>query len=283
MAQYDLTVINLGYLEIVSHYWKGFLKYVDRYTLLFHVHDENDTIKTKHKTLLRKWILQAKYNLFASSRTRDFLEQQLSIRVPNANTLINPLSFAAPNEKTPYPPPVGGTYRLAMLAALDVRRKAQDNLVKVLSSPKWKERNWQLRLFGTGADEDGLRNQISEAGMIEKILLEGHTKNVKSVLEETHILLQITHIDAMPLAVMEALAMARPVIVSDVGDMPEWVSEGVNGWISRDASVEAIDQTLEKAWQKRESWPRMGEASFGVFKEKFPACPEAFFLSQLLP
>src|SRR5687767_973974 len=26
LAAYDLTVINLGYLEIIDHYWKGFYK-----------------------------------------------------------------------------------------------------------------------------------------------------------------------------------------------------------------------------------------------------------------
>jgi glycosyltransferase involved in cell wall biosynthesis len=105
--------------------------------------------------------------------------------------------------------------------------------------------------------------------MQDKIVLKGHTKDVKGALEGAHLLLQMTHIDAMPLAVMEALAMAKPLLVSNVGDMPEWVKEGVNGWISENASVPLIDETLEKAWQSRDQWQAMGEASFRLFKESF--------------
>ena len=111
--------------------------------------------------------------------------------------------------------------------------------------------------------------------------MKGHTKDVKAALQNTHLLLQVTHIDAMPLAVIEAMSMGKPLAVSDIGDMPKWIEEDVNGWISADASVELIDATLEKAWQNRERWKEMGEASYKIFKEKFPASPEAYFLNQV--
>jgi glycosyltransferase involved in cell wall biosynthesis len=281
LSAYDLTVINLGYLEIIDHYWKGFYKHVRNYALLFHVHDEADTIKEKRKDLLRKWVKGAKHNLFASMRTKQFLERELAITIPNAGTLINPISFQAPNELTPYPPLQNGNYVFVMLATLDTRRKAQDNLITALSAPKWKERNWQLHLYGGGLDEQKLQAQVAKAGMGEKIRLKGHTSDVRGALVDAHLLLQVTHIDAMPLAVMEALAMAKPMAVSNVGDMPLWVEEGVNGWISENASIEQIDAILEKAWQARDRWEEMGKASFQLFKERFPSIPEAHFLKQL--
>jgi len=280
-SEYEMAVINLGYLEIISHYWKNLHRYLNNYTLLFHVHDEKDTIKPKRKSLLKKWLHNSKHNLFASSRTKEFLEKQLSINLPNAATLINPISFKASEELIPYPPVQNGNYLFVMLATLDVRRKAQDNLIKALSTEKWKKRNWQLKLYGGGEAEQQLKDQIAAEGMGDKIFMQGHTSNVKSALDEAHLLLQMTHIDAMPLAVMEALAMARPLAVSNVGDMPEWVTEDVNGWISSDASVEMIDATLEKAWQNRQRWEEMGRASFQIFKEKFPPVPEAYFLEQV--
>lgn len=281
LLQYDLAVINLGYIEIISHYWRDFYKHVNNYALLFHVHDENDSIQPKRKALLTKWLLHAKHNLFASLRTKNFLEAQLAINIPNAATLINPISFRAPEGPLPYPLLHNGTYLFVMLATLDTRRKAQDKLIKALSAQKWKERPWQLYLFGSGEAEHLLKNLVANASMGEKIILKGHTSDVKSALAEAHLLLQITHIDAMPLAVMEALAMARPLVVSNVGDMPKWVRENVNGWISEDASIERIDETLEKAWQNRHRWEEMGKASFQLFKEKFPAIPEEFFLKQI--
>lgn len=281
VPDYDLTVINLGHLEIISPYWKDFRRHVKNYALVFEQHDENDVIKPNKKELLRQWLLQARHTLFASARTRRLLEKELAITLHNAGTLINPPSFKAPEERTAYPPLRNGNFVFVMLAALDTRRKAQDHLIKALSTQKWKERLWQLELYGEGEAKQTLHELIVGEGMQEKIFLRGHTSDVKGVLREAHLLLQMTHIDAMPLAVMEALAMGRPVAVSNLGDMPEWVNENQNGWISENASVEAIDKTLEEAWQNRHRWAEMGEASFHLFREKFPAVPEAYFLEQL--
>lgn len=281
ISHYDAIVINLGYLEIVSLYWKHFYQYAKNYTLLFHVHNDDDPVKPKQKELLRKWVLNANHNLFASERTKQFLERQLSISIPNADILINPITFQPPQEQTPYPPLQNGNYVFVMLATLDVRRKAQDNLIKALSAQKWKERNWVLNLYGGGESEQKLKTLIAEKNLGDKVILKGHTKDVKAALVNAHLLLQITHIDAMPLAVVEAMAMAKPLAVSDVGDMPKWVIEDKNGWIAGDASVAAIDATLEKAWQKREAWEAMGKTSFALFQEKFPAIPEKYFLEQI--
>lgn len=281
LQQYDMTVVNLGYLEIIDHYWKGFFPYVKNYTLLFHVYDENDTIKASRKALLRKWILHAQHNLFASMRIKNYLEQNLDIQIPNAATLINPVSFPAPEQQPPYPPLHNGNYLFVMIATLDTRRKAQDNLIKTLSSQKWKERNWQLYLYGGGESEQSLRDLIRDLQLQDKVVLKGHTRDVKGALAEAHLLLQMTHIDAMPLAVMEAMAMAKPLVVSNVGDMPHWVEEEQNGWISADASVESMDATLETCWQQKNRWKDMGRHSYQLFKEKFPAVPEAYFLQQV--
>lgn len=280
-SEYDATVINLGYLEIISHYWKHFYQYAKNYTLLFHVHSDDDPVKPKRKELLRKWIIHAKHNLFASERTQRFLESQLSINIPNADILINPISFKAPDDLSPYPLLRNGNYVFIMLATLDARRKAQDNLIKALSTKKWKDRNWILHLYGGGESKQKLQQLIAENNLDEKVLLKGHTKDVKAALHDAHLLLQMTHIDAMPLAVVEAMAMAKPIVVSDVGDMPKWVEESKNGWVSADASVKLIDATLEKAWNERENWSAMGKQSFRLFKDRFPADPAVHFLEQV--
>ena len=194
---------------------------------------------------------------------------------------LNPISFQAPFDFTTYPPLQNGNHRFVMLAALEVWRKAQDNLIQALSSGKWKQRNWTLHLYGEGKDKPKLEEQIRRNGLEDKIFLEGNTNNAKSVLQNAHLLLQMTHIDAMPLSVVEALAMGRPVAASKIGDMPYWITEGENGWISDDASIEQIDRTLERAWQKKEQWPQMGKNAFTTFQNKFPVSAEENLLEKI--
>jgi glycosyltransferase involved in cell wall biosynthesis len=85
----------------------------------------------------------------------------------------------------------------------------------------------------------------------------------------------------MPLTVVEAMAMSRALVVSDIGDMPQWVNHNVNGWVSSNATQQEIDTILEIAWNKKEQWKEMGEKSFEIFCRKFPASPEECFLQQL--
>jgi len=83
----------------------------------------------------------------------------------------------------------------------------------------------------------------------------------------------------MPISVTEALAMSRPVIASDVGDMPLWINEGINGWIAKKACIEEIDRVLENAWQQRNKLEEMGRESYKIFKQKYPEHPVEYFLS----
>ena len=92
-------------------------------------------------------------------------------------------------------------------------------------------------------------------------------------MRQSHLVLQVTHIDAMPITVMDSLAMARPVVVSNVGDMPSWIKTNVNGWVVSQVTPAAINQTLEQAWEQRHNWAAMGKESFSIFQRNFPVNP----------
>ena len=278
---YDLVVINQGAFEITTGVWKDFYKKLEKYVLLFHNYKEQEIFKPAKAMVIQNWINHASLNLFASRRIKEVLENNSGIKISRDALLINPITFSSGLVPEPYPSPANGTYRMVMLAALEVNRKAQDKLIMALSSSKWRERKWTLHLYGEGKDRQKLENLIHENDMMGKVFLEGHTNDVKTVLKDAHLILQLTHIDAMPLTVVEAMAVGRPVVASKIGDMPDWVKEGLNGWISDNASVEQIELSLEKAWQHKEQWKEMGEQSFKIFTEKFQKSPEKHFLNQL--
>jgi glycosyltransferase involved in cell wall biosynthesis len=279
---FDYTVINQGgFMEVCSHPWKNFYKRLNNYTLTFHNYSETYSFNKTKGDLLKNWINNASNNLYDSGRGKTVLETQLgNFKINNYNLLFNSLNVSIRDKALPFER-FEGIYKMVMLSALDVSRKAQDNLIKTFSSEKWKARNWSLEIYGEGCDKEMLEKLIIDLGLSKKISIMRATSNVEKVLSSSHILLQITHIDAMPLAVVEAMCMGRPVVVSEIGDMPDWVAEGKNGFVAKKASIEQMDIALENAWESKDKWEQMGVNAFGLFKAKFPHRPKNTFITRL--
>lgn len=280
--QYDHVVINQGEFELTYSTWKNLWQRLPAYTLLFHNYRETQTMSRQGVRRLRLWLRYAAVNLFASQRIPAVLEKLLQEAVPCAGILINPITFARPTAPKPWPPLQNGEFIFVMLAALDTSRKAQDLLIEALSAPQWQHRNWQLHLYGIGPDREKLLSLVQTKGMQHRVLLKEHTSQAEAVLSAAHLFCQMSKVDAMPISVVEAMACARPVLVSPIGDMPLWVNDEKNGFVSGAATVAAISQTLEKAWGEKEEWERIGKEGFRTFLQRYPENVPAYFLQQIL-
>ncbi len=281
VERYDCAVLNQGgWQDIVAAEWGGVRRRLRRYVLLFHNYNDELSITRRRAERLAAWIEGAAANLFAADRIRVKLEEKLGRAISNGRVLLNPVGFVPPEQPLPLPP--GPPWRFAVLAALEVGRKAQDVLVRALARPEWRERNFELSLYGEGPDEERLAGLIRECGLAGRVRLEGHTTDVLGVLRRAHVVLQLTRIDAMPISVVEALAVGRPVAVTPVGDMPGWVRPGENGWVAEGVTQAAIAAALEDVWASRSAWAAMGERSHRVFRGRCSVPPEKLLLDAVL-
>ncbi len=270
-STYKLVVINQGGWEEVLHApFKKLYERLPAYVITNHNYNENAVLSLAKQKLLKHWTSRAKMNFGATHKIFEVIERKFNMIVENKSTLINPITFQPEATAAPFPPPTNNNFIWVMLAELDIARKSQDILIQTLSSEKWKSRNWQLHLYGQGKDKIMLENLIFETGLENKVYLKGFTTNTKQTLQDCHLLLQCTRIDAMPISVVEAMAMARPCMVSRVGDMPLWVEDSVNGFICDDVTPISIDQTLELCWQQKDNWEAMGKIAFETFQKKYP-------------
>lgn len=282
VSSYDLVIINQGGIsEIYSGPWKYFYKKLRQYAILFHNYQVPFQIKPYKQKLLQAWVKHATICLFASVKIQEVIEKTLGISLPNTAILINPISFATPAQVTPFPPLYKGNYCFTMLAALEVHRKAQDVLLHTLSSEKWLHRNWILNLYGAGRDLQLLGDLIHLLKLQDKVFLKGHANHVQEVLSNSHLLMHCTKMDAMPLSIIEAMSMSRPVLATSVGDIPHWVKDEKNGWVANECTSNTLDAVLEKAWMNRNSWEDMGKESYMIFRDKFPESPPQHLLQML--
>lgn len=267
-----------GFEEILHHPFKNALPVLKKFALIYHNYNDDRRLNERRKKRLHEWTHAASINIADAARVFTALKKVAGFDVPKQFVIINPITISVQQSPAGWPSlNANGNYVWVMMAQLDITRKAQDILVKALSSKKWQQRNWELYLYGAGVHKDVLSELISSSVVKDKIHLAGHTKEVEKVLRQSHLLLQITHIDAMPLSVTEAMNMSRACVVSKTGDMPLWIQDEINGFVAETVTEAGIDEVLEKAWEQKDKWQEQGVAAFETFRQKYPQLYEAYY------
>jgi glycosyltransferase involved in cell wall biosynthesis len=66
----------------------------------------------------------------------------------------------------------------------------------------------------------------------------------------------------MPMAALEAMAHARPVVCSRIGGLPELVEDGVTGLLAEAGDAEDLALRIRKIWEDPALAAKLGSAGF---------------------
>jgi len=257
----DLLVISTGaFCDLEIPALRKFLTETDvPFCLIIHSNLETQVVPASIIAEVRAVCKKAKRVFFVSERLRRQAERQIAYGFPNSLLVQNPVNM---KEKgiLPYP---DGPVRMACVGSLQVAVKGQAMLLQLLSAPVWKERNWTLNIFGTGPDEQLLRELIGYYGLENRVFLKGYTNDVRAeIWSQNHLLLMPSYIEGMPISLFEAMLSGRTAVVTDVGGCREVTDDSLNAFMAESASPFSYGNALERAWSKKEEWKQMGEAAF---------------------
>ena len=149
-------------------------------------------------------------------------------------------------------------------------RLAKEKGVKTLIDASQKV-ECRLVILGTGPIEDELKDYAKNCSNVEfkgfqtGKSLEDYVKNSKCVV------LPSEWYENGPYSAMEAMALGKPLIVSDNGGLPELVEEGRNGYIySAKAGAEGLAECIQKMnVLSKEEYDKMSCYSLHKAKELF--------------
>ncbi|MBV9788510.1 MAG: glycosyltransferase, partial [Chloroflexi bacterium] len=103
--------------------------------------------------------------------------------------------------------------------------------------------------------------QAQRLGIAERVTFTGLRKDIPAVLAQTDIFTLPSLWEGLPLTAIEAMAAARPVVLTDVGGNSELVQSGVNGMIVRPDDVDALANTLVELLNDEQRRTEMGHAA----------------------
>lgn len=217
----------------------------------------------EHKPLGQELIIKARelYTkaqkvIFVSKRNWEVAQHQLAMPLINGYVIDNPLNLKSLDAI--HFPSADGIVHFASVARLDTTFKGQDLLIQVLSSAKWKSRSWKLHFYGQGTDLYYLQELVKYYALVQFVIFEGHLKDIRDVWRVNHVLLMPSIAEGKPLALQEAMICGRPAVVTDVAGNAELIKDEETGFVARASTVELIDEALERAWQQKSNWPKIG-------------------------
>lgn len=125
-----------------------------------------------------------------------------------------------------------------------VREKGVFELIEAFKLLEKKMNNLKLLIAGDGEDFETLKHRVCNERNIE---LFGNVEGAKKIklFEESDIFVLPSYSEGLPIAVLEAMLFALPVITTRVGGLKSFIQEGEMGYLIEPKNIEEIEEKLE--------------------------------------
>jgi len=117
-----------------------------------------------------------------------------------------------------------------------------------------------LLIAGEGDQLDMLREEASKLGIAGNVKFLGFRDDVPSLLQAMDICVLPSLSEGLPLSILEALALKKSVVATNVGGVSEIMEDGVNGYIVPPRNPEAIADRILMLLGRPETAVRIGQA-----------------------
>lgn len=102
-------------------------------------------------------------------------------------------------------------------------------------------------LIGDGSLREAIEARARDLGVAHEVLVTGFQNDVRTFVAASDVMvLCSTSVETFSLAALEAMALGRPVVISDVGGAAEMVSAGENGFLFPAGDTNALVERLAR-------------------------------------
>ncbi len=142
--------------------------------------------------------------------------------------------------------------------------KGVEDLIKALPLMKAKDAKVVLaggRSESYAAELDALVSKLLLEDRVEFLGFAKGDKLKQAIADSIAIVLPAVWYENMPNAVLEAYAYGKPVIVSDIGSLPEMVEDGVTGYMCKPNEPSSLAEMMDKMVEVPDKCIEMGRAA----------------------
>lgn len=157
--------------------------------------------------------------------------------------------------------------RFLLMGRLEKRKGIYD----IIEAAKYIQRpDVIINLYGDGNLEE-FQKLIIDNNLQEKIQIKGWISGDQKdeVFQASDVLILPSYNEGLPMSILEAMAIALPIISTPVGGIPEAVEDGVNGFLIQPGDYKALAEKIDTLANDKQLREQMGQNGYKMAKEKF--------------
>ena len=248
----------------------GIIGKILRRKVIFHYHGPFEDFYQKSSISAKKlieWFFKQYDAIFVLSEVdkkiiSGFIPNQKVYIIPNGVKINSDLQIPRRNDQQ--------TIRVLFLGGVDPLRKGLIDLIKAanLAVEEGIQAEWIIggtKTVLTKIDQYGLEKTRKSINFIGE--LSDNAKN--KWYQQVDIYALPSYEEGMPYSILEAMSFGLPIISTDVGGIPEVVTDGVNGYLLKPGDVQGILECLKRLKNDPELFSTISQNNLKTIKERF--------------
>jgi glycosyltransferase involved in cell wall biosynthesis len=126
-----------------------------------------------------------------------------------------------------------------------------------------------LLVVGEGSRRDALEAQARELRIAHRVVFTGRRDDVPAVTAALDVAVLPSYREAQGLTILEAMALSRPVVASDVGGIPEMIQDGKTGLLVPPHDPEALAAAIIWLLTNHPLADTLGRAGHDLVPDRF--------------
>jgi len=126
-----------------------------------------------------------------------------------------------------------------------------------------------LLIVGEGSRREALEAQARELRIAHRVVFTGRRDDVPAVTAALDVAVLPSYREAQGLSVLEAMALSRPVVASNVGGIPEMIEDGVTGLLVPPHDAETLAGAITRLLRDHPYADTLARAGHDLVHDRF--------------
>jgi glycosyltransferase involved in cell wall biosynthesis len=132
---------------------------------------------------------------------------------------------------------------IGAVGRLDIQ-KAHERLIEAARKLTDAGQDAIYLIVGEGVERPRLESLVRNLGLSDRVLLPGYRSDIKPFLAIMDLFVLPSRREGTPMALLEAMAMRKPVVATAVGGVPDVLTDGIDGIMLPESGVAGLSDAL---------------------------------------